>query len=280
MDIFKLGDKILALLEAVFGFWNNQISLVFAMLGQSPVSFKGGGPWAVIEGIEPVFVAVGSSLVVLFFVIGFCSESIDVKEEMRFESILRMLIRLGLAEWFVANNVTIMKAFFTSIGNLVGLISAGTTTQLAIDSTQADVIKELGFGESLLMMILAVIIALVIIFCGFMLIYTVYFRFLKILVIVPFGALAFSTVSGNRMVSHSAVSYARYFLSIVLEAVTMALAIIVCNAFLNAGLPTFASNYADWTKALMYMCELTFSVAMTVGAVKGAQGLTGKALGL
>ncbi len=141
MDIFKLGDKILALLEAVFGFWNNQISLVFAMLGQSPVSFKGGGPWAVIEGIEPVFVAVGSSLVVLFFVIGFCSESIDVKDEMRFESIFRMLIRLGLAEWFVANNVTIMKAFFTSIGNLVGLISAGTTTQLAIDSTQADIIK-------------------------------------------------------------------------------------------------------------------------------------------
>ena len=77
----KLGDKILALLEAVFGFWNNQISLVFAMLGQSPISFKGGGPWAVIEGIEPVFVAVGSSLVVLFFVIGFCSESIDVKDE-------------------------------------------------------------------------------------------------------------------------------------------------------------------------------------------------------
>lgn len=129
MDIFKLGDKILALLEAVFGFWNNQISLVFAMLGQSPLSFKGGGPWAVIEGIEPVFVAVGSSLVVLLFVIGFCSESIDVKDEMRFESIFRMLIRLGL-------------------------ISAGTTTQLAIDSTQADIIKGLGFGESLVMLVM------------------------------------------------------------------------------------------------------------------------------
>ena len=66
MDIFKLGDKILALLEMVFGFWNNQISLVFSMLGQSPVSFNGDGPWAIIEGIEPIFVAVGSSLVVLF----------------------------------------------------------------------------------------------------------------------------------------------------------------------------------------------------------------------
>ena len=184
MDIFKLGDKILALLEAVFGFWNNQISLVFAMLGQSPVSFKGGGPWAVIEGIEPVFVAVGSSLVVLFFVIGFCSESIDVKDEMRFESIFRMLIRLGLSEWFVANNVTIMKAFFTSIGNLVGLISAGTTTQLAIDSTQADII------------------------------------------------------------------------------------------------PVFTGSYADWAQTLIYLCEMTFTIAMTVGSVKGAQTLTSKAFGL
>ena len=141
MDIFKLGDKILALLEAVFGFWNNQISLVFAMLGQSPVSFKGGGPWAVIEGIEPVFVAVGSSLVVLFFVIGFCSESIDVKDEMRFESIFRMLIRLGLAEWFVANNVTIMKAFFTSIGNLVQRRSLPLTVHRQTSLRDLDLVK-------------------------------------------------------------------------------------------------------------------------------------------
>ena len=197
MDIFKLGDKILALLEMVFGFWNNQISLVFSMLGQSPVNFKGGGPWAIIEGIEPIFVAVGSSLVVLFFVIGFCSESVDVKEEMRFEAILRMLIRLGLAEWFVANNVTIMKAFFTSIGNLVNLMTAGTTVTLTIDSTQADVIKNLGFGESLVMLILAALLSIIVIICGFFVIYTVYFRFLKILIIVPIGAIAFSTMGGN-----------------------------------------------------------------------------------
>ena len=257
MDIFSLGGVILDLLQTVVDFWNDKVSLVFELLGQSPVSFKNGGPWAVVANLEPIFVAVGSSLVVLFFVIGFCSESIDVKEEVRFETILRMLMRIGIAEWLVANNVT-----------------------LKIPDEQQTIIKDLGFGESLLMMILAVINALVIIFCGFILIYTVYFRFLKILVVVPFGALAFSTVSGNRMVSHSAVSYAKYFLSIVLEAVTMALAIIVCNAFLNAGLPTFTSDYADWTKALMYMCELTFSVAMTVGAVKGAQSLTSKALGL
>ena len=280
MDIFKLGDKILDLLEMVFGFWNNQISLVFSMLGQSPVNFKGGGPWGVIEGIEPIFVAVGSSLVVLFFVIGFCSESVDVREEMRFEVILRMLIRLGLAEWFVANNVTIMKACFTSIGNLVNLISAGNTTTLTIDSTQADIIKNLGFGESLVMLILTALLSIIIIICGFFIIYTVYFRFLKILIIVPLGAIAFSTMGGNRTVSNTVVTYCKYFLSVVLEAVTMALAIIICNAFVNAGLPSFTGGYADWAQTLIYLCEMTFTIAMTVGSVKGAQSLTSKAFGL
>lgn len=130
MDIFKLGDKILDLLNVIFAFWNNQVSLVFALLGQSPTAFKDGKPWEVIEGLEPVFVAVGSSLVVLFFVIGFCSESIDIREEMRFEVILRILIRLGLAEYLVANNVTIMKAFFQSVGALVGLIAEGDRIEL------------------------------------------------------------------------------------------------------------------------------------------------------
>lgn len=280
MDIFKLGDKILALLEMVFGFWNNQISLVFAMLGQSPVDFKGGGPWTAIEAINPVFVAVGSSLVVLFFVIGFCSESVDIREEMRFEVILRMLIKLALAEWFVANNVTIMKAFFSTIGNLVNAMTAGTSTTLSIDSTQADIIKNLGFGESLIMLILTALLSIIIIICGFFMIYNVYFRFLKLLVIVPMGSIAFSTMGGNRTVSHTVVAYCKYFLSACFEAVTMALAIIVCNAFISAGLPSFTGSYADWAQTLIYLCEMTFTIALTVGSVKGAQSLTSKAFGL
>lgn len=280
MDIFKLGDKILALLEMVFGFWNNQVSLVFAMLGQSPVSFKGGGPWQVVESIEPIFVGVGSSLVVLFFVIGFCSESVDVREEMRFEVILRMLIRLGIAEWLVANNVTIMKAFFTTIGNLVNALSVWQYTTVSINSAQADIIKGLGFGESLIMLILAALLSVIVIICGFFMIYTVYFRFLKLMVIVPIGSIAFSTLAGNRNVAHTASSYAKHFLSVVFEAVTMALAIVICNAFISAGLPAFTGNYADWAQTLIYLCEMTFTIALTVGSVKGAQSLTSKALGL
>lgn len=280
MDIFRLGDKILALLEAVFGFWNRQISLVFALLGTAPERFGGGGPWSLIEAVNPIFVGVGSSLVVLFFVIGFCSESVDVKEEMRFESILRMMIRVGIAEWLVANNVTIMRAIFTTVGNLIGALSTRPMRELTIESGQAYVISNLGFGESLVMLVLAAVLSLIVILCGFFLLYTVYFRFLKLLIIIPLGSLAFATMSGNRAVSHTAVSYVRFFLSVTLEAVSMALAIIVCTALINSGLPSFTAGYAGWTQTLLYLCEMTFSVAMTVGSVKGAQSLTNKAFGL
>jgi hypothetical protein len=57
----------------------------------------------------------------------------------------------------------------------------------------------------------------------------------------------------------------------------MALAIVVCNAFINAGLPAFTGSYADWAQTLIYLCEMTFTIAMTVGSVKGAQTLTSKA---
>ena len=60
----------------------------------------------------------------------------------------------------------------------------------------------------------------------------------------------------------------------------MSLAIIICNAFINAGLPEFTGNYEDWCKTLIYLSELTFTIALTVGSVKGAQMLASKALGL
>ena len=173
-----------------------------------------------------------------------------------------------------------MKAFFTTTGNLVNALTAGAGTTLTIDSTQADIIKNLGFGESLIMLVLGILLSVIVIICGFFMIYNVYFRFLKLLVIVPIGSIAFSTMGGNRTVSSTMVSYCKYFLSVCLEAVTMALAIVVCNAFISAGLPSFTGSYADWVQTLIYLCEMTFTIALTVGSVKGAQSLTGKALGL
>ena len=48
----------------------------------------------------------------------------------------------------------------------------------------------------------------------------------------------------------------------------------------TTGIPAFTGSYADWAQTLIYLCEMTFTIAMTVGSVKGAQTLTSKAFGL
>ena len=52
-----------------------------------------------------------------------------------------------------------------------------------------------------------------------------------------------------------------------------------CAAY-EGPLPEFTGSYADWAQTLIYLCEMTFAIAMTVGSVKGAQSLTSKAFGL
>ncbi len=278
--MLDLGDAILSLLNGTFKLWNGLVNLALSILTESPTEFKGGDAWRLVEKVNPIFIAVGSSLVALFFVIGFCAESVDVREEMRLEVILRMLIRVGLAEWLVANNLKIMEALFQSVGALTKLIGIKEMQPLAIPTEYQKIIKNLDIGESLIFLLIAVAVFAITAVCSFFMVYTVYFRFLRIMVIAPLGALAFATTSGNRAVAHTALTYARHVLGVILEAVFMMLAVMVCNSFINSGLPDVMGSFSDWVKALIYLCEMVFSIALTVGAVKGSQQLVGKALGL
>ena len=46
------------------------------------------------------------------------------------------------------------------------------------------------------------------------------------------------------------------------------------------GLMEKLAGELDAGQVLTYLCEITFTIALTVGACKGAQSLTGRALGL
>lgn len=78
----------------------------------------------------------------------------------------------------------------------------------------------------------------------------------------------------------TAVSYFKYFLSVVLDAVTIALSIIVSNAILSYGIFDISGRGTGWTGSILYLLEMCFISALTVGSVKGAQQLTQKVLGL
>jgi len=279
MDVFNLGPQIARLLNAALSFYNGQVGIVLEMLGNSPQDALGGGPWQMVTAIEPIFTGIGSAFLVLFFLIGFCKESVNIREELRFENILRILIRIGLAGWLVSYNLTLVQALCESVGNIVGLLGVTAPAEISVDAEHAAAFEALGFGESLVMLIIAAVAALVILVSAGFILYAVYFRLIRIFIVAPLGALAFSTVAGDGTISQTGVSYIKYMLSILLEAVIMVLAIAVCNSFITHGLMV-GNNGTDFGDLVAYLFSLCFVSAFTAGTVRGAQQLTSRIFGL
>lgn len=143
--------------------------------------------------------------------------------------------RKAACEWAGVTEVPVIIRDFDNCQAVIAMVDSNLQRENIKPSEKAFAyrMKLEAFGESLVMLILTALLSIIIIICGFFIIYTVYFRFLKILIIVSLGAIAFSTMGGNRTVSNTGVTYCKYFLSVVFEAVTMALAIIICNAFVT-----------------------------------------------
>lgn len=76
----------------------------------------------------------------------------------------------------------------------------------------------------------------------------------------------------------------KYFFWRILLGIVLYFGLALTTFYLLAGIPSenpsFTGSYADWAQTLIYLCEMTFTIAMPVGSVKGAQTLTSKAFGL
>ena len=74
---------IVNILENALTDWNGKLSEIWALLTQTPQSFKGGDIWTVITGINGALQAIGCALLVLFFVMGIiktCGSFTEIKK--------------------------------------------------------------------------------------------------------------------------------------------------------------------------------------------------------
>lgn len=255
------------------------------LFSMDPSSFSAEGYSYVSSLANGAFYTLGTTLVAVFFLIGFFSESVDVKNEMRLETLLKGAIKFSVAEFFVLNSLKISKSLFGLVASLVGgdaLADASFYPQALADILGAnDITMSLEYGLGIFFF--GLLAAIVIIVCGIILLYIAYSRFFKIMVILPYGVLANSTLAGSHTLRHTAVSYWKHLLGVILEAVTIIMAIgISAKIFASGTLSFFVyADYSDTTAyAVCSIMEMTLVVLITAGVVKSAGTLTNKALGL
>ena len=284
--IQNASEGVQSFLAFIMSVYNNLVGIAAGMLGQDPSTWNSAG-WAFVKNVNNIFLGIGGVLVAIFFLIGFCADSVDIKQDFRLENILRMFIKLSIAEYFVVNSLTLVQTLFGLATGIKGKIQGkGITFEYSVPKEVTDILNDPlnhditgGTGALMLVVLLIVeiIFLLITIGCGAMILLEAYQRFFKILMLAPYGTLANSTMAGNHMLGHSAESFWKYALCTILDAVTMYMALALSAAVISSGSLGLTANQ---TGVFAWMLESSFVCMLTLGMVKGAEMVTQKALGV
>lgn len=268
--------------------WNSLISVAYQLLGLSVEDFSGGSGYGLIERVSPVFAAAGTLLMILFYLYGLFEESFEDKQ-FDLWTMVKSIGLLCLGEYLLTNCNKLLCIALKTCGGILSYF--GTSDLLGLKIMPDQYISDfeevaLGPGKGLVALIFALITALVMMLCAGVIVYVVYFRYIKILMCLPFAPLAISTITGNREVRRTSHAYLRYFCSLALESIVIMLALMLCNAILGGGMPELigAIEAAGWhlgdlMTLIMDCFMLMFTCCLTVGSVKGGEQLALRMIG-
>lgn len=284
-----MAGMIKDLLELAFSIYNILTGMAVEMLGQNPAAWNSSG-WNFVESVNAVFLGIAAVLVAIFFLMGLCMDNMDIRQDYRIENIIRVFIKLSLAEFFVVNSLKLVKSFFGIATGIINKIS-GTGISFAyslpgnisniLNDPKSNGISEMGGLLWLVgLMIMGIVFLLVVSGCGMMVLYEAFQRFFKILLLVPYGTLANSTIAGNHALGRSAEAFWKYTLGTILEAVTMYMALALSAAVLTSGVISLTDGETGGMYVAAWMLESSFICMMTLGVVKGASNITQRTLGL
>lgn len=290
MSLFIIG---IAIFGTATNFWNITTGIAFGLLGDDLNSLADGVPMAFIDSIQPYFVAIGTTLFVLFFLYGLFESSF---EDSRFDlyTVVKSILSLILGEFLMSNSRMILTGILSVVGGLMLRISGDDLSGLQLNSSEVfDTINkwsDANLFEQLVVFILCLVTALVMMICAGILVYVVYLRFVKILFVLPFAPLAISSMSGPPEIKRTALQYFKYFIVLALEAVGIMIAILICNALLKGGIPTLESAILSsmpdaststraFTSILLEMFMNIFTCCLTVSSAKGSEMVIQKMIG-
>ena len=262
--------------------WNSKLGEIWTLITQSPETFKGGGIWTVILDIHGSVRAIALALLVLFFLVGVVKSCGGFDELKKPEMAVKLFIRFAIAKGLVTWGMELMLAVFKIVQGVISTImdTAGiASSQPAVLPPEiVRAISSAGFMESIPLWAVTLIGSLFITVLSFIMIMTVYGRFFKLYIYAAIAPIPLSAAAGEPSQS-IAVQFAKSYAAVCLEGAVIVLACIIFSLFASSP-PVVDASAAPVTQVWSYVGELIFNMLVLVGAVKMADNVVQKMLGL
>ena len=274
---------IVNILENALTDWNGKLSEIWALLTQTPQSFKGGDIWTVISGIHTAMVGIGYGLLVLFFAMGVFQSAASFRDFQRPEFTLRHFIRFVLAKVAVGSCMEIMTAIFSVCGGVVATVMSGmggsVSTAATLPGEIVTAIEGLGLLESIPLWLVALLGSLFITVMSFILLLTVYGRFFRLYMFTALAPLPLASFAGEGTAA-SGKAFLKNYIGVCMEGAVIVLACLIYSAFLSSSTPAADASLPAVTMAWQYIGQLIFNMLILTGLVKGADRVVKEMLGL
>lgn len=269
-------------LENALETWNGKLGEIWTLITQSPETFKGGSIWQVILKINGAVQAIGTALLVLFFVVGIIKTCGSMAEVKKPEHALKLFVRFAIAKGLVTYGLDLMLAIFKIVQGLMATImtTAGfsNATNTVLPSEIIKAIEKCGFFESIPLWAVTLIGGLFITVLSFIMILTVYGRFFKMYLYTAIAPVPLSTFAGEPT-QQVGKSFLKSFTAVCMEGAIIVLSCIIFSLFASSP-PVVDTSAAAVTQVWKYIGELIFNMLVLVGTIKMSDRVVREMMGL
>lgn len=275
------------MLQGGYGVWKSCSDVTMEYIKKSPMEETNA--WAIVTGsIYSLALGIAASLAVLFFVMGWLRESIDIRNNFTLENTFRFFVRFAITLSLITNSLAVTNGIVqcaTAVVATMDMQMQAVEEEGIFDEMKQSMEEEaeggtwlaIGFGS----MIGGLLGGLVIIVCAVNLILSVLSRLFKLLLCIPFAPVAFSGFAGGAEFSQSGIAWLRTFLGHALEVIVIALAISISfGLFRDAGIFGGTETEVSMVTLILQICEYCMPMITACACVKGAEMTVRRCLGL
>lgn len=281
-----LGDNILnTFINWICSVWNVFMDIAWGLIGQTPQEVSPDS-WTMVTGsMMDMFTAIGVGLLIVFFLIGYISNVMDLKDELTYEKVVMLLVQLVVVQVaFLGTTRLIPLACNAAKGIVTGFRLTGGTQgiHLSADDLSSIPWEDMGLWTTMVGLLLAFVAMIVAFICGGVIVWGVLGRVFKIYILTPISAVPLSTLAGGSRIQRPAINWIKEFLIAVFEVVIIAIVLNIGAKFIGSNI---LANYFQFSEddVLQQTCTgivmMMINMGVVAGAVKSSESILRKIFG-